>query len=187
MYTLSLYNLLRKIPAGYHHQWPFFILQQQYLNKLLPVLVIAGTQVYIHSANVLHQNFKPANILINTTCHLKVLWIEIHCCTCLIHRLGPSRPSMDCRSTAQPYKIANWIRDYTMVLCTRDHAQFEALRKVQWVVQNLRIYTHVRVVCVWAVTPYSVYICSWHLVCWLHCKCEVIFCNLFKQETWWRL
>ena len=47
---------------------------------------------YIHSANVFHRHNKPANILINTTCHLKVLWIVIHCCTCLIYRLGPSRP-----------------------------------------------------------------------------------------------
>ena len=105
MYTLSLYNLLRKIPAGYHHQWPFFILQQQYLNKLLPVSVIAGTQVYIHSANVLHRN------LINTTCHMKVLWIEIHCCTCLIH-ITPTQIHVNDVSQVQVQgfeKTAAWL------------------------------------------------------------------------------
>ena len=27
---------------------------------------------YIHSANVMHRNLKPSNILLNTTCDLKV-------------------------------------------------------------------------------------------------------------------
>lgn len=31
---------------------------------------------YIHSANVLHRDLKPSNLLLNTTCDLKVRYIE---------------------------------------------------------------------------------------------------------------
>ena len=46
---------------------------------------------YIHSANVLHRDLKPSNLLLNTTCDLKVLWMVVYCCTCLMHGLGHCR------------------------------------------------------------------------------------------------